>query len=847
LRVLIFFRIPGQISFREAEMHLIGLSWIGTIPGEYITDAGVEYAIILVLGNGGTLGFPEDNPFKEPLFIPVRSLPDKGRRFPGSDQYSAEQMLDAELLILSPEPGSSVPPTDVVVAASFFHAPFVDSSSIQVLVDNTDYTSETLISDGIINLVPPPLQAGYHSVTINLKTVYGVTIKPVKWSFYTTKSGFNLKEQLIYSGDANTKTSLEYNGGSALGVSEASLKMNGSITWIGAKTQLRLSSKESDYLQPYNRYSLELLFGDYLSIKMGDYYPSINAFTIDGKKIRGLGVHIRLPWIKFHSISGVINQPVQWKGKKDQGFLFNGNDLQTDSLGTYIFPLDRTGYTFQRQINAYQLLVKPFKRFSLGLHFLKAIDDKATVKRTLPANATFTVDSLLTAGEYTYSSYQSAVQSYGGRVDFPLDKWGGGDPEDNIVAGFSVVSLFDQNKLRFEFDWNISLYNQNIWDGAMTLAQLDTVLDDSLDGFVGTQYDENGLVMSGSLLLDTTALNNPKDYEDFFTVNQFMIPLIPFDIASFPDAPIATIVNMPSAAYAIRLIGNYFLNNFTIEYHQVGPEFVSLGNPYMTSDIRQFTMKDRIRLMDNKLILSAGYQHKDNKILKTTVDPLNTNTFSASLTLAPGMEAPTLMFNLQSIGKNNEKENLDQIGEELVDLRENSRTIQTTMSLNYPFPMPTASHNIVINFNTVKNTDVLAEDRKTGYLFPKTDTKSYSLNMSSRYASSLRTVISASITELSLPTITASGEVGTTPFVWTTGSINGSYLITHTKLRALGGIDWMNSRGETNSNIFGLRIGGNYTIIENLIANFSSSVKVLHSTVWKLNSYGLLFTLSYRF
>jgi len=848
LESTLFYRTPGQHSYREIQMRHAGLSWVGTIPGEYIDDFGIEYAIILLLSNGGTIGFPENEPFENPICVPVRSVADTGRRFRGSDQYSAEQMMDAELLILSPEPGSDNLPSNIVIAASFFHAPFVDSSSIQVLVDDKDYTTQTLITDGLINLVPESLEPGHHNISIKLKTVYGVTIKPVNWSFTVIKSGFNLKEQLIYSGDANTRSSMEYNGGSILNVSDASVKMNGSITWMGVKTNLRLSTKESDYLQPYNRFSMELLFGDYLSIKMGDYFPSINAFTINGKRIRGLGVQIRLPWVKFHSVSGTINRPVHWKGESNQGYVFNTSDLKTDTTGSYIFPLDRTGYTFKREVNAYQLFIQPIKRFSLGLHFLKATDDNTSVNRMLPDNATFVVDTLITSDNYTYQSFIQAVQQFGGTVNFPASNWKGGDPKDNVVAGFAIATLFDNNKLRFELDWNISLYNRNIWDGAMSIAELDTALDDSLDGWIGTQYDENGLILPGSLLIDTLALFNPLDYENLFTVNQYMIPLVPIDIASYSDTPIATIMNMPSTAYAIRLIGNYHINNFTIEYHQVGPEFVSLGNPYMTNNIREFTMKNRIRLMENKLILSAGYQHRDNKILKTTVDPLNTNTFSASMTLMPGADAPTLMFNIQSIGKNNEKEEINLIGSERVDLRENSRTVQTTMSLNYPFPTPTSSHNIVINFNTVKNTDNYESERLDGYLFPKTDTRSYSINMSSRFPTSLRTVFSSSITELALPTISSTGEITTKPFVWTAASFNGSYAINNTKLRVLGGINWMNSNGDINSNIFGIRMGGNYTIMENMTANLSSNFRIMNTEkTWGMNSYGVLLTIGYRF
>ncbi|MFQ6605068.1 MAG: hypothetical protein ACE5D8_05865 [Fidelibacterota bacterium] len=863
----LFYRTRGNHSYQEIPMRSTGLSWEGTIPGHKISSDGIEYAIVILTHDSGTIGYPADSPLENPQFVPAKQIPEQGRRFPGSDQYAATQAMEAELLILAPEPGSAIPPEDIVVAASFFHAPFVDSSTIEVTIDGISYTDRTLVAGGIINTLPDYLEPGPHTVTITMSSVYGVPIEPVAWSFTTVKSGFNLEEQLLYSGEISSRSSLEYNSGTTLNYSELSGKVEVGVTWIGADAQVRLSTRESPYEQPYNRLSLSLGFGDYLSINMGDYFPSFNAFTVDGKRIRGLGVNIRLPWIKFYSVSGIINQSVQWGGKKDEGYVFYPSDIRTDTLGNYIFPLDRTGYTFERSIKAYQLKIQPIKRFSLGLHAIKAMDDRASIDRILPASATFTADTLVTPGTYTYTSFRDAVSAMGGSVDLPDSKWSGGDPEDNFVVGFEMAGIFDQNKLRIELDWNMSLYNRNIWDGALTLTELDTALDDSLDGLIGVEYDENGLVIAGGLMVDTAALINPTKYEEFFTVNQYMTPLVPLDIASFQKSPVATIVNMPSSAYALRLIGNYYFNSFSIEYYQVGPEFVSLGNPYLSSNVREFTMKNRIKLLDNKILIAVSYQHRDNKILRTQTDPLNTNTFSASMSIMPGMDAPSLMFNFQSINKDNEKTEIEKVAGTPIDLRENSTSLQTTMSLNYPITLPTSSHNIVINFNTIRSVDNFANDRRRNYLFPKTDTRAYGINMSSRFASELRTVISTSLTELELPTFNTKGEIVKKPYLWMMVALNGTYPIWGNKLRLIGGLDWMASQGDINSSLYGFKIGGDYEIIEHLVANLSANFRWLHTPVfnrdkidndqngktdeflesWELNSSGILLSLGYRF
>ena len=48
--------------------------------------------------------------------------------------------------------------------------------------------------------------------------------------------------------------------------------------------------------------------------------------------------------------------------------------------------------------------------------------------------------------------------------------------------------------------WNMSFFNRDIWDGPMSLSEMDLALDDSLDGIIGRQYDDNGVVIQGGLI-----------------------------------------------------------------------------------------------------------------------------------------------------------------------------------------------------------------------------------------------------------------------------------------------------------------------------------------------------------
>ena len=92
-----------------------------------------------------------------------------------------------------------------------------------------------------------------------------------------------------------------------------------------------------------------------------------------------------------------------------------------------------------------------------------------------------------------------------------------------------------------------------------------------------------------------------------------MTPFAPIDPVTMQKNPFRAILNMPSSALHVRLKGSYTLNNLLVEYKQVGPEFYTFGNPYMTNNIREFTIKDRISLLGRRLMFVIGYSTKDNK------------------------------------------------------------------------------------------------------------------------------------------------------------------------------------------------------------------------------------------
>ena len=665
--------------------------------------------------------------------------------------------------------------------------------------------------------------------------------------------------EISYYGNVDGRVASQASGEQVVSYSEMNGKFNLDLKWAGFKGAARLNTRESPFAQPLNRFSGNLYFGKYLNLFTGDFYPSLSQFTIDGRRVRGMGVDIDLKWLKFQSVSGELNSPVQRLGGIDGGFVLMSNETSIDSAtGNPIFFLERTGYTFKRNISAMRFSGELFSKLKFGLHYLKAKDDIGSVDLEIDNYGSFNVDSSAYAGlsmdmytgNFTYDEFLQVAQDNNALVDLADTKWNYRDPEDNLVVGFDIGTIMDKRRLDFTFTWNMSFFNRDIWEGPMSLSEMDLALDDSLDGIIGRQYDDNGIIIQGGLI-ETEDLPDPMGYSDFFTVNINMTPLVPIDVISIEEHPIATIVNMPSSAFNMKLAGNYPLSKFIVEYRQVGPEFVSLGNPFLASNIREFLITNRMALLDAKLMLTTGFKHRDNKILETVANPLNTNTVTMNLSFLPGAGAPSYVLNIQSISKNNEKEDLDRIGESYVDNRDDNRATNVLLSLNYPVTYRSMKHNLVLNYNTVMNTDKLAGDRAPGYFFSGSDSKSITMSIASRFQTPLRTMLNVSAMDLFIPSLDMEGNTIKNTISWKTLSLNGKYALQNNKINLTGGLSYIRNKSLTTvSSIFDFRGGTDYRLRQDITLSFTGQLQAVineTSKEIKLNTSGILMSFRYNF
>ena len=850
-----YYRTKGNLSFQEMHLQRLHASWEMRINGGALSEKGLEYCFIFKMSDGGMLAFPKENPLEQPHVLVVLPMIFPEKIIDVIEPVFQQEFVSAEILILAPEPEAEINSIDAVIAVSLFNIPDVDSASIRLVVDDKDITANAEISGGVVTYIPKRIKKGVHTVRISMSKMDGTPVNPLSWTF-TVRDGLAILGNVDYKGDISARYSNEYVGENFLNVGEIRGNAQVSVEFGKIKTSFRQTTRNNPYRQPLNRFSSALQFGEYLDIRMGDFYRSVSPYTLDGRRVRGLSIDVDLKFVRLEVIQGQLNRTVQHLNKTDGALLLPTNAGAVDTSGQLSFILDRTGYTFDREITLTRLSVDLFSKFQMGVHFMKAKDDVKSVNKDI-SGASFSVDSSditvndslydIAVDNYTYNTFTSAVEAVGGNVNLPDKNWGGRTPEDNIVIGFDIGTVRDKKRLKLDFSWNFSMHNRDIWDGPMTLAQLDTIIDDTADGFIAQSYDADGNVSTAGI--DTAQIPfDPSSFQNLFIYNINTTPLIPFDYISAKIFPITTYVNMPSSAFHFRIMGNYRYSKFTMVYRQIGPEFVSLANPYLTTNIREFVFTNRLALIENKLLISATYKYKDDKILRIVKEPLITKTLVASLTFMPGANAPSFVVNFQTIGKNNSKTELEKVGQEWQDFRQDSRTNNSFFSVTYPFSMGRIKHNLNVNVNKIVNEDQLAGDRKTDYFFQKSDSKTMSLALSSHFSIPLRTIANFSRTSIQVPVQDKDGNISANELVWTSISGNGHYSFFNNKLKVNAGLTYLTNKGTTPISLYGFKSGADYTIINGMTASLSGHVHIRDgNSGFSLNTSGFLFSFRYNF
>ena len=660
--VLLMYRSEPNQTFLEQMMdELAGNQFITNIPSYIIEGFNIHYFFVVIFVDGGLTSYPSDTPYENPMIIQLDSPHNEEPNSSISNRNPGELLgLKSDALIISPTPNSIVSSDELIAVVSFFTMKNVDISSIEVFFDEINISEYVQRETSHIMCSFPFSKKGRHRFRVEMRNNLGQSFESLFWDFNIVnsekKDWFSQLVQhrgKIWSAYSNTNIDGLNNYRSDL-----NLRYAADLDWIKITMSGLNSSLENPYQQTRNRYAINFKNNN-VKISLGDFFPEINKFSLNGNKIRGFGAVIDYKYLNLNLVKGEMSHEVQGN-ISDGAMVISKFQTPLDTLNGFV-EISRDNYTFKRDVTALKLGLGIPKRLYFNIDMVKVKDNTLSVYNYMPGSSIkFSdiisqscdcSDYLFEIDESDFILYEdlkaNLVSMFGTDYDLVLmdEDWEGNKPKDNIMIGSDFLFSFDKKRVTIKTGFTFSLLNQNIWESITSITELDTLGGDPEDGKFMGLYEITDDFLS---------------YSDFFEFGVNQVPLIPISTAEDISA-FSKIFNLPSVIYSFETKMNYSGHNLEYKYLQVGPEFNSLVNPYIQTNIREKTISDRVRLLGNRMILSTKWIRKENGIDAKDENTIFTNRYDSNMGLYPGAGLPTFNIGFTSIHRKSEKERIDKV------------------------------------------------------------------------------------------------------------------------------------------------------------------------------------------
>ena len=767
----VLYRQRGSQSYKEFSMFESSGFWSAIIPGSEVTDAGLEYLIIAELQGGGQLAYPENDPYDQPVFIPTLIVK-------AAELQEAAQMQGAaagsNMIILSPEANSRTKAEETLIAVSLFYNDDIDLSSIAIYLNGINVTESSIISEELITYVPEEIEPGIKTVIIEASDLSGEPLIPLQWDFRVVSDKQRTESRFKISGKAFVDSRGDKIQGQTDDVTTSRLSFRGNYDFVNYRGLAYVTSKESKLLQPKHRF----MFGlntKYLSVNFGDLNPNVTPLTIYGKRVRGVEGKLELGYFNLHAVYGELEREIPAE-----------IDLVTGEV--------LRGGTYGRTVLAIRPSIAPNKHLRWGFTFAQARDD-SLIETNLPARINPTGVSLESGRparfDYSISDSQKVF------VDL------GRTPKDNMLIGSDIFFGFDNNRFIIEGETAFSLLARDITGGPFTKSELDTLTDDVVDGKIG----------------DFKIPFDPADLENIFILNQSIIPLDPTGLSSL--------------SYNAGIKMSYFKQFIRANYRFVGSEYNSLANPFIRKDIKGFNVSDRIRMLNNKFIVSLRFERLENNLGEEKENTTTTTSFDGGISLYPGRDMPRISLNVRNYVRNNGVDSTrfdNSLG--YIDRREENATVTSTFSIGYDIEALGLKHKLNLNVANSERKDQFIDERLNEPFEdlnmngswdidePFTDTNgdsAFNFFISSEFSSTQFALVVNTDYDFPLKTqlqfLTNSNEtVGLGKFTYTVFGVGGVYKMLNEKLELNGSLKYSTTSGTAEFNEGRLSGGARYNI-----------------------------------
>jgi hypothetical protein len=336
----------------------------------------------------------------------------------------------------------------------------------------------------------------------------------------------------------------------------------------------------------------------------------------------------------------------------------------------------------------------------------------------------------------------------------------GQSPADNLVIGADLQAESASRRFQFNSEVAISAYNSDISSGPSSDA---------------------------------------KDAESIIVINQFFQPL-PAD-SSFLQSGLSTAdlakkvfkeLGESALAHRTTFTMNYFRNEVRIAYRSVGRSFRSLGSPTVETDLQGFSLQDRLRLMNNRIYLTLGYEGYSDNVNKRAETTTDRTILRGGISYYTPPQYPDFSFGYRLYDRQNNGALATYISPSQdttnVDTRVDASQNTINFSLDHGFRFYDFDHQATLTFSSSASEDNIQADAESNI-------RTLALSLISRRAEWLET-------RVSFTNNSQSSLQGDYTVDYNDISLGGRYLVLPKKLWVSGGFnitlaDGANSRLDT--------------------------------------------------
>lgn len=455
--VLIYYRIKGEKYFKYEPMYLEFNNYQFEIPSDEVGPYGIEYYILATDDANNIASLPDFNPQDNSYFI---------------EYIRFSETSAPDVLLMQPDDGAVYEDGNQMVIISIYdEEDDVDESTISILIDGNDVTSDASIDKDFISFIPTgPFDFGTHTIQFSVTDKLGNKSSDNEWTFSVKKvevkktflSDAKIKGTVDYESEYDTFSGKDQPDNRPLDIQKPRFKLNFSKGLLKASLSMSLfdhfdplAREINSQRQPLNRFKFTIET-PYASLKGGDHNPNFSELTLKGARVRGLVADVNFRGFQTSFVYGNTKEMLP-------AMLQNNDEgLPEYVKGTFAQKLMgiSTSYSWEGEP---KLFIPVPLDFELGMNYLKVEDDSTSMEDELYGSfVNIPTDS---TEKTKYNHQNNSVVGINSSISIfkntqLIGYWAASTITDhNFDPTIEDVSLSATNAYMFEFSTKLALFD----------------------------------------------------------------------------------------------------------------------------------------------------------------------------------------------------------------------------------------------------------------------------------------------------------------------------------------------------------------------------------------------------